>query len=233
MQAIHHEPLGFSQRVAIPESRVGPCLEHALSVFGAYLIPLLASGAVVFAISAAELSLGRLRGLGWALGIALGIFVAGPLRWAYAASCLRLSQGASPTLEPLFETVERYREVVLASLLVFAMVVAGLFLLVVPGIWVYCRTRFVPYLVINEGLAATDAITESFELTRGLAPTIAGISLLGWIATGLGSLFFGIGALPALIGWDLTLASLYHSVVLSPHEEDLEEMDEILREIVD
>jgi len=227
------EPRTFSRRVAIPESRIRACLEHALEVFAQHWPPLLAFGVVVFAVSAAEVSLGRLRGSGWALGIALGILVAGPLRWVYSSFCLQLSQGASPSSKPALDALDRYREVVLAGLLTFAMVVAGLLFFVVPGVWIYCRTRFVPYLVINEGLGATDAIAESFELTRGLGPTILGITALGWLSTGVGSLLAGIGALPALIGWDLTLASLYHSVVLSPHEEDLEEMDEILREIVD
>ena len=66
--------------------------------------------------------------------------------------------------------------------------------------------------------AAVDAIRESFRLTRGLEGTILGIIVAGLLASGLGLAMLGLGLVPALIWWDLAMASLYHAEVLPSSE---------------
>ena len=101
-----------------------------------------------------------------------------------------------------------------ANFLVAAMIVLGLILLVVPGVIVYLRTRFVPYLVVEDRLDPVSAIRESFDLTEGLSGTLLGITALGWLAVLVGCIPFMLGVVPALIWWDLSVASLYHGALL-------------------
>lgn len=109
--------------------------------------------------------------------------------------------------------LDNYRESVAASVLVFLLTLLGLALFLIPGVLFYCRTRFVPYLVVEEGLDAVDAIQESFRLTRGHSLVILGMTASGAAACLAGLLCFGVGVIPALTLWELARASLYHAVV--------------------
>jgi hypothetical protein len=49
---------------------------------------------------------------------------------------------------------ENYLHIILANLLVFALVVLGLFALIVPGIIIGCRLVFVPFIIMEIGRAS-------------------------------------------------------------------------------
>ena len=211
----------------VPEANAGSCYRHGLDVLVAYLPVLLVLGVVVAALTAAGTSLTRQDGMLGLVGMAFGSFIALPARWGYYAVCLQGVRGRAASEDDLARVRDHYAAIVVAGVLVTLMVIAGLVLLVVPGIWVYCRTRFVPYLVVRESLGAVEAISESFRLTRGLTGTILGITALGLAASFVGLLMLGLGLLPALIWWDLALASLYHAVIVSPEEAEIEDLRDL------
>jgi len=152
---------------------------------------------------------------GGALGaVAIAAFVAAPLQDGLAYGCLRAVRGAPAPARLGLRVLDNYREAVAAGVLLFLLTLLGLALGVLPGVIFYCRTRFVPYLVVEEGLDAVDAIQESFRLTRGHGFVILGITAGGAAACVAGLLCFGVGVIPALAWWELAQASLYHAVVL-------------------
>ena len=156
------------------------------------------------------------------------VFIAFPLEAAFAFICLRAVRSGGVRLEHLFSLSNNYVEIVLAAIMLSLLIIgaAGFFLL--PGVWVYLRTRFVPYLLIEDELDAASAIRESFKLTRGHTLVIAQICIVGWLSFILGSLLALLGASPALVWWNLSLASLYHAVVEPPSGWQLEDEEELV-----
>jgi hypothetical protein len=197
-----------------PESLLNASLIRAHGSLARCALGLLTSQLVLLCAwggSAALLTAGP----GGVLGaVAFVAFVVSPLQDGFAYVCLRTVRGASASPHLGLRVLDNYRESVAASVLVFLLTVLGLALFLIPGVLFYCRTRFVPYLVVEEGLDAADAIQESFRLTRGHALTILGLTASGIGACVVGLLCLGVGVIPALTLWELATASLYHAVVL-------------------
>jgi hypothetical protein len=60
--------------------------------------------------------------------------------------------------------MENYLHIILANLLVFALVVLGLFALIIPGIIIGCRLAFVPYIIMDKKLDPIEAVELSWKL---------------------------------------------------------------------
>ncbi len=199
--------------VGVPEPGLLRCYREAFGALLDYPLPilcmaLLAFGAVVVAWH--PMQYGGALGL---VGCALGVFVAVPVAWTLDYLCLQAVRGEPIRERDLRLLRRRYADLVIAGAAVSLAVVAGLFLLVVPGIVLYCRLRFVPYLVLDEGLSAREALRASLELTRGSTWPIFGVSLVGALLRSLGLGLFGVGAAVGDAMGRLATASLYHATV--------------------
>ncbi len=177
-----------------------------------------------FGVHAASICVISLSGSGLALsGLLLAVLFTRPLRWGFAYLCLRAVRDEDAEPADAMASFHRYRDVVIANALIFFMVIVGLSMFVIPGVFIHLRTRFVPYLILDEGLGPLSAIRESFELTEGLTLKLLAIVVGGWAAVLLGAIPFGLGICPALILWDLTLASLYEAVLQREEAVELED----------
>lgn len=150
---------------------------------------------------------------GTLVGVALAVFVLAPVAWGVSFVGLRVVRGGRASAPDALRVLDNYREAVAAHVLVWLAVALGLACFVVPGVVVYLRTRYVPYLVVEEELDAASAIAESWRLTRGHTPALLGISVAGALAVAAGMMLGGIGVVPAFLWWDVALASLYHATV--------------------
>ena len=190
-------------------SSVEAAYRHGLQVFRDHLPPLLVLG--LAAAATQFVSLTWVPGLRWVVAFAFAVLVAIPLRWGFAFVCLRAVRGDTPEPRDLLRAFDHYVNAAAAAALVYAGVILGLVLLVVPGIYFYCRTRFVPYLVTQQNVEPLEAIRQSWMLTEDHVVPIFGICAVGFLLSAFGLLLAGIGAVPALIWWDLALASYYHA----------------------
>ncbi|MEE4115236.1 MAG: hypothetical protein V2I37_03655, partial [Marinilabiliaceae bacterium] len=75
---------------------------------------------------------------------------------------------------------DSYLNIILSNLLVFALVMIGIIMLLVPGIIISCRLVFVSRLVMDRNLDPIAAIEESWRLTRGYGWTIFGMGLVSF-----------------------------------------------------
>lgn len=121
-------------------------------------------------------------------------------------------RGDQVQIQSVFDGFKNYVNIILASLLVFGLVIIGLIVFIVPGIYVACRLAFVSYLVMDEGLDPVAAVEASWRLTKGHAFKIF---LLGLTCI---FLFFGglilllVGVLPAIMWACSSFAALYLSI---------------------
>jgi len=107
-----------------------------------------------------------------------------------------------------------YLNIVLASLLVFAIVGIGFVLVIVPGIIFACRLAFVPYLVMDKGLDPVAAIEKSWFMTRGHGWRIFGMYVLTFVMFFCGLVLLVVPGLFVLLWAGAAFASLYHAVDL-------------------
>jgi hypothetical protein len=114
--------------------------------------------------------------------------------------------------------MENYLHLVLANLLVFALVILGLFALIIPGIIIGCRLIFVSYIVMDKKLDAIEAVELSWKLTRGHGWRIFLMGVASFFIILLGLLMLIVGIFPALIWVGSSFATLYESVLREKDE---------------
>ena len=76
-------------------------------------------------------------GFGWLFGSAFAVLVEIPLEWGFAFVCLRAVRGETPVPRDMLRAFDHWVNAAAAAAMVYAMVVVGLVLLVVPGVYVY------------------------------------------------------------------------------------------------
>ena len=184
-----------TDRVPPLETNPVACATHGWETFRQQFGPLLVIGFGVHAASLCVISMfsGGELALG---GLLMAVLFTRPLRWGFAYLCLHAVRGEEAEPADAMASFNRYRDVVITNALILFMVIVGTSMLVLPGVFIYLRTRFVPYLILDEGLGPLSAISAG-----------------GCAAVVLGAIPFGLGICPALILWDLTLASLYQAVL--------------------
>jgi uncharacterized membrane protein len=121
-------------------------------------------------------------------------------------------------IKPDFELLlkgfwENYLYIVLANLLVIALVVLGLFALLIPGIIIACRLAFVSYIVMDKKLDPIEAVELSWKLTRGHGWTIFLMGFVSFFIIIIGLILFIVGIFPAIIWVSSSFAALYQSVL--------------------
>ena len=147
-------------------------------------------------------------------GILYSILVVGPLSFGASFVNLRAARGERPTFRDYFAPFSVYGSALLGSLLRSAITIAGFVLLIVPGIIIWCRLVFVPYLIVEKRMPALDALTMSWRMTRGRGWTVFLIGLRGIGQMLVGLLLLIVGIVPAAMWYYLAEASLYHAVTL-------------------
>jgi len=108
---------------------------------------------------------------------------------------------------------ENYLNIILYSLLVFALVFIGIIFLIIPGIIIGCRLAFVSYLVMDRKLDPVAAIEESWRLTKGYGWTIFAMGLVSFFIVIFGLLLLIIGIFPAIMWVSSSFAVLYQDIL--------------------
>jgi hypothetical protein len=109
--------------------------------------------------------------------------------------------------------MENYLHIVLANLLVFALVIMGMFALIVPGIIIACRLAFVSYIVMDKKLDPIEAVELSWKLTRGHGWQIFFMGFVSIFIVIFGLILMIVGIFPAIMWVCSSFASLYESVL--------------------
>jgi len=128
-------------------------------------------------------------------------------------------------IKPDFELLikgfmQNYLHIILANLLVFALVVLGLFALIIPGIIIGCRLAFVSYIIMDKKLDPIEAVELSWKLTRGHGWKIFFMGFISIFIVIFGLLMLFVGIFPAIIWISSSFATLYESVLREKEKPD-------------
>lgn len=149
------------------------------------------------------------------LGLAYGILLMQPVEYGISYANLRAARQDKPEARDILEVFKNYINAVLANVLTGAIIIIGLVLLIIPGIFFACRLAFTPYLVVDKKMEAIEAVKESWRLTKGHGWKVFFIGVLGVLLAIAGLICFGIGIIFAIMWIRIAFASLYHAVSTS------------------
>ncbi len=116
-----------------------------------------------------------------------------------AAGLMRISLdyygGKKLPFEALFTQFKYFWRIFGAQILVGLIVVGGLILLIIPGIYWALKYQFVPNIIVDKNLGILEAMQKSGEITKDIKLqlflfdlTLLGVMILGGLALGVGIL---------------------------------------------
>lgn len=126
----------------------------------------------------------------------IGILVQLVIGMGMIRLALHYSEDKKIDLHQAFRPTSEFPQYMLGSLFYLGIVLVGIILLIVPGIIWGIRYQFFPYLIVEKGMTAREALRESSKMTKGhkwslfvlalivlLLNIIGGITIIGFILT--------------------------------------------------
>ena len=125
---------------------------------------------------------------------------------------LKVVDHKTPTLKDLYTYPDMAMKIVrniVAGIIVGFIVLGGLLLFVIPGIYLAVRLMFYTYYIVDKDAGIMDSIQRSWKLTQGGVINLFLLGVLFVIINFIGALFFGIGLAVTLPLTFLATAILY------------------------
>lgn len=107
---------------------------------------------------------------------------------------LEFVDGKKPALKDLYYTTKLFNYI-LATIIKSLIVIAGLILLIVPGIIFAIKLQFTGYLIVDKKLDFADALKGSWEITKGVKWNLFLLGILLGLINVLGFLCLLVGLL--------------------------------------
>mgnify|MGYP003393230463 CR=1 FL=1 len=106
---------------------------------------------------------------------------------------LKIKDGQPTELHELIEHAHLFWKYLGTTILLFLMVLGGLLLLVVPGIYFFLKYQFALMVMVDKGGSIKEAFKESARITKGVKWKLlgfvfvsVGVVILGFLALGVG-----------------------------------------------
>lgn len=135
---------------------------------------------------------------------------------ALIAISLVIADGHTPQYKDLLKPFRSYKTVLhyfLAMILYILIVLVGLVLLILPGIYLAVRLQFSPYLIVDdENMGPIESLKKSMKLTQGIFWKLFGFSVVTLLFNIAGALCFGIGLLITLPITGIAYTKLYRKL---------------------
>jgi uncharacterized membrane protein len=153
-------------------------------------------------------------GIATILTTAFMFLVIKPMQFGISYLNLKAARGEKVEIKEMFSPFKDFWNVVLAGFLSALIVGFGTLFLIIPGIIFACKLVFVPYIVMDKKMKATEAIKESWMITDGHAWTVFGMGLLAAPIVLAGYICLFVGVFISMMWLYISFASLYHAVRL-------------------
>lgn len=111
---------------------------------------------------------------------------------------ITLARGGKPEWEDLYNQYPKTLNYLVASILFGLMVIVGLILLVIPGIYLAIRFHMYSYLIVDKNLGAIEALKQSSVITKGSMWNLFLFWIVSIIVVIIGAILFFVGLLVAV-----------------------------------
>lgn len=126
---------------------------------------------------------------------------------------LRFIREKTAEVSDLFAKRDIWFNFFLASLGYQLLVLLGIILLIIPGLYWAAKYSLVMYLVVDKGMGVSDAFRKSDELTKGHLWQIVGFWLLSFLVNLGGMIALGVGLFITIPVTGLAQAFLYETLM--------------------
>ncbi len=120
--------------------------------------------------------------------------------------------GKRPHMTEIFSPANLFIKFLTASVLYAAASIAGLILLIIPGLILGIRLMFFDYFVIDKGMDGLSAVKESWKITQGLFWPLSVFVSLAILINIAGILLFGLGLIVTIPVTIVAEAFLYREL---------------------
>jgi len=127
-------------------------------------------------------------------------------------SSLLIAEGLKPDFDQLYQNWRMFLSWIVAGFLFGIMFTIGLFLLIVPGCYVWAKYGFFPFFILDKQIGPIEALKQSGEATKGYRWPIFLLFLACVGLDILGFLLFGIGLLITTPITLIALATVYRKI---------------------
>lgn len=162
-------------------------------------LPLVAVLSLVFFLGLGAAS--RISYVGWLLNA--------PLSAGFIACLIRIRRSEAFDFADFFwafQNMNRFLNVVLASVLSTIICVMGFVFLIIPGIWISVALSLSTVLLVRGDLDAIGALRKSYDLVKGNWWNVFGVLILVFFLNILGALCFLVGLLVSIpMSWMIFL----------------------------
>jgi uncharacterized membrane protein len=149
----------------------------------------------------------KLDGLVGAVVYLIGVVLSIVMSYGVIKVVLKIVDGDKPSFQDYLDVFPRLLNIIATTFLYTLIVIAGCFLLIVPGIIWSIKYQYAIYLAVDKGLGPMAALKASARLTNGLKWDVFAFGLVVQIVSMLGFLALIIGAL-----WTFPLAVIAQSM---------------------
>jgi len=151
----------------------------------------------------------------WVFSQGYDILVATPVSMGLTWVFLKAARYEQFTLSDIFGAFARnYWHAVGAGFLKAILVLVGLLLLILPGLYLLVKLAFVEYLVVDRRMGTIEALKESWHMTEGREGTLFALLAMSVLIFLGGLLLCIVGVIPAMIWISTSYAVLYHTYCL-------------------
>ncbi len=155
------------------------------------------------------------------IGLAYSILFKPVIDYGEQYMFLKAVRGEDVEIKLLIEGFRtKYLNIILANLIVFALIMIGFIMLIIPGIIIACRLAFVSYLIMDKDLEPIKAIEKSWQMTKGHGWTIFFMAIVSFFLVIAGIIVFIFGVLISLMLIHAAFATLYQSVLNQLDDEN-------------
>ncbi len=117
-----------------------------------------------------------------------------------------------------FDSRSLYIDIILTNIMVMLAIIFGFICLILPGIYIACRTVLAPLLVMDKGLGPQEAFKASWALTRIHWPVALQLGIVAFLMIIGGLLLLVVGMIPAF-AWVKAMFTSFYQQVLDAHDE--------------
>jgi hypothetical protein len=142
-----------------------------------------------------------------------GVFVGFIIGLGLLKISLNFCDNLKSKIADLFSQYRLFFKFLFASILYSLIVLGGLLLLIIPGIYLAIRLQFYRYFIVDKGSGITESLKKSWEITRGSAWNLFLFGLLLGLINLAGTLFFLIGLFATIPTTMVATAFVYRQLL--------------------
>lgn len=126
---------------------------------------------------------------------------------------LKFVDRKKPEIEDLYQHYSYFLNYILSSIIYCLIIIAGLILFIIPGIYWAIKYQFYKFYVVDKKMGPWEAIKASGHLTRGNKWKLLWMDIVFALISLLGVLVFGVGTLVAMPIVSLAGAKVYRKLL--------------------